>query len=159
MLPMTALVARTGVTARSIRHWIAVGLVPHPTGRNAGARYGETHVLHVNAVRALRESERLTMGELKRRMRRASEKDLRALLPEAKTTAPKDVPPPPPPPEYPHQTQRAITIAPGLTLVIAADAPLVVHRMAEAIYRHYGAPPAQLSPLASLSTGTPPSTG
>lgn len=55
---MAALVGKTGVPARRIRHWIMSGAVDKPAGRSRAARYSDEHVQQIIDV-----SGRLENGE------------------------------------------------------------------------------------------------
>ena len=43
--------AETGVSARNLRYWIRLKLVPKPLGRGRGARYDDRHLVRVRDPR------------------------------------------------------------------------------------------------------------
>ncbi len=53
-LPIDELCARTGFTRRTVRYYVAEGLLPPPAGRGRGGFYGRAHVARLEAIRALR---------------------------------------------------------------------------------------------------------
>ncbi|GIW96086.1 MAG: hypothetical protein KatS3mg110_4127 [Pirellulaceae bacterium] len=61
------LAERVGTTPRTIRYYIARGLVPGPVGAGPRAYYTEEHVRRIEEVRRLQD-EGLTLGEIQRRL-------------------------------------------------------------------------------------------
>jgi DNA-binding transcriptional MerR regulator len=57
----------TGVSVRSIRKYIQLGLLPRATGRTSSARYGNQHVLRLRAITQAQERN-VTLRDLKDRL-------------------------------------------------------------------------------------------
>ncbi|MBL8862135.1 MAG: MerR family transcriptional regulator [Planctomycetes bacterium] len=55
-LVLDTLAARTGFTPRTIRSYVARGLIPPPTGRGPAARYGEEHLVPLLFLKQVRKS-------------------------------------------------------------------------------------------------------
>ena len=137
---MQQLQAATGVTARTLRQWVQLRLLPKPLGRGRAARYDPRHLLRAQVVVALR-----AKGEPLRRIRsrftELSEEQLSALLPpKAPPTDATGVPIPPPEPSYPFRKWEVVFLMEGLTLLVNADVGPLPRRIADQIYRHYAMP-------------------
>ena len=52
--PLIELSKLTGVDARTIRHYISIGLLPPPQTMGRGAKYGEIHLERLKAIKVLR---------------------------------------------------------------------------------------------------------
>ncbi|MBI4493159.1 MAG: MerR family transcriptional regulator [Chloroflexi bacterium] len=85
-LTIEALAEQVEVPVRTIRFYIAEGLLPGPEGRGKAACYGEEHLLLLRLVRRLAE-QRVPLAEQRERLARLSLKDLRALLAEEERRA------------------------------------------------------------------------
>ncbi len=80
-LPIEELETRTGMPARTIRFYIAEGLLPGPGTRGKGALYGDDHLQRLLLIRQLTE-QRLPLAEVRRRLIDLSPSDVRDLLQE-----------------------------------------------------------------------------
>jgi len=57
LFDLAALCKRGGVSQRKVRSWMQMGLVPPPIGKGRKARYGEDHLVRLQAISSLRDSE------------------------------------------------------------------------------------------------------
>lgn len=73
------LAERVGVSVRTIRFYIAEGLLPGPDGRGKAATYGAEHLLRLRLIRRLVE-QRLPLAEIGQRVPALSIRDVEALL-------------------------------------------------------------------------------
>jgi DNA-binding transcriptional MerR regulator len=132
------LLAATGTSARTVRHWIARGLLDAPEMRGVATRYTEEQMLRARAIAALRR-QNLKLAAIRKRLANASRDDLEALVaPVGTRPAPTVVPPPPPPPTFPAQSWYRLVLLPGLELHVDANGGPLLQRIAQAIYDHYG---------------------
>ncbi len=67
-ITLEELAAESGVTERQIRSFIHQKLMPGPSGAGRGARYGESHLAALRAIRHLREAEGLGFTEILTRL-------------------------------------------------------------------------------------------
>ena len=81
-LTIEDLAERVGVSVRTIRFYIAEGLLPSPEGRGKAASYGEEHLLRLRLIRRLVD-QRVPLAEQRERLSRLSLDDVRSLLAEA----------------------------------------------------------------------------
>jgi len=133
------LVTLTGVPVRTLRHWVNRKVVPKPIGRGRGARYDERHLLCVRVAQHLRKSGS-SLRAIRPRIAGASDAELRALLPPApRPTTPEGLPVPPAPPSYPFVSWEVIGLVDGLILMVNPAKGPLLRRIADDIYRHYGA--------------------
>lgn len=99
-LTLEDLAALTGVPTRTIRYYIAEGLLPAPEGRGKATVYSEGHMLRLRLVRLLAEH-RLPLAEIRQLLAGLTDEDIRPLLREqeqitsemqrlAKARSPKD---------------------------------------------------------------------
>jgi DNA-binding transcriptional MerR regulator len=72
---------RTGVPVRTIRYYIAEGLLPGPAGRGKAASYSEEHLLRLRLIRRLAE-QRLPLSEIGARLAGLGPDEIRSLLAE-----------------------------------------------------------------------------
>jgi DNA-binding transcriptional MerR regulator len=70
---------KTGIKVRTIRLYIQEGLVPPPNGTGGGASYDDTHLLHLQAVKVLQESQ-LKFSGIKEALAAMSADEVRALV-------------------------------------------------------------------------------
>lgn len=70
---------RTGVERRTLRSWVAEGLIAPPDKTGRGARYPEGNVARALAVRALKEGDGLSFAEIRRRLWLAGDEELAAI--------------------------------------------------------------------------------
>lgn len=127
---------RTGVNARTIRHWIRRRLLSPPRGRGRGAYYTETQVLRVLAIRHLRATG-VSLDAIRAQLTGLNEEQLRAIVPPPPKSAAGGPPAPPPEPKYPAILRETVTSMDGLVLLVRADVP-PLRRLANDIYAHYG---------------------
>ena len=75
---------KTGIKVRSIRFYIQEGLVPPPNGTGGGAWYDDTHLLHLQAVKVLHESQ-LKLSGIKEALAAMTADEVRALVADAES--------------------------------------------------------------------------
>lgn len=80
------LTERSGVSLRTLRYYIAEGLIAGPGTRGKGARYGQEHLLRLLAIRRLA-AEHLPLNVIRERLSNLSPVELAALA----ETAPSSV--------------------------------------------------------------------
>jgi DNA-binding transcriptional MerR regulator len=64
---ITDLASLAGVTPRTIRYYVSVGLIPAPEQAGRAARYGEDHLRRVRLIRRLQE-QHLPLAEIRSRL-------------------------------------------------------------------------------------------
>lgn len=114
----------TGLTARTVRHWTARGLLEAPPFRAAATRYGPEHLARLRAIQELR----------KRGLRLDA---IRARL-DAPPAPAVETPAKPPPPKYPAERWERIVLVPGVELHVNTAGGPMLRRMAEEIFAAYG---------------------
>jgi DNA-binding transcriptional MerR regulator len=80
------LAERVGAPVRTVRFYIAEGLVPRPDGRGKAVWYGEEHLLRLRLARLLAER-RMPLAEIRARLAGLSLEEVRALLAEEERRA------------------------------------------------------------------------
>ncbi len=60
-----------GIAPRTVRHYVAVGLLAKPEFRARRTTYGREHLVRLLAIQKLR-AQKLGIGEIKRRLAKAS---------------------------------------------------------------------------------------
>jgi DNA-binding transcriptional MerR regulator len=85
-LSIEELAAHGGVPVRTVRYYIAEGLLPGPGARGKGAAYGQEHLLRLRLIRRLA-AQRVPLAEMRDRLARLSYDDVRALLDEEERRA------------------------------------------------------------------------
>lgn len=85
---VAVLARRAGVTVRTIRYYVAEGLLPPPGGTGQRRAYGPDHLLRLQAIKRLK-ARYLPLGEIRRLLDGLSTADLRRLVeaPEPEETA------------------------------------------------------------------------
>lgn len=73
------LAQRTGVTPRTIRYYVAEGLLPPPTGAGPQRFYDPSHLLRLEAIQRLKQ-QYLPLAEIRRRLTGATRKDLEVIV-------------------------------------------------------------------------------
>jgi DNA-binding transcriptional MerR regulator len=73
------LAERAGTTVRTVRYYVAEGLLPPPTGGGPHAAYGYEHLVRLGAIRALKASY-LPLAEIRRRLAAMSLEEIEALV-------------------------------------------------------------------------------
>jgi DNA-binding transcriptional MerR regulator len=134
---MPELESASGISARTIRKYMSMAMLPRGSGQGRGARYDERHLRRVRLIHQLRaQGEKLTAIRL--RLQKLSEAELDAMLLETRPiTAPTELPPSPVTPFYPHKPCEIVELMDGLTLTVDPNKGELVKRVAAAIYRHY----------------------
>jgi len=128
-----------GISARTWRHWIRQKLVPRPIGRGRGARYDSRHLMRGRAVKALKAGG-TSLRRIRGRIESLSEPELAALVPPLpRPTTPEGLPLPPPPPTYPSVTWEVVELMDGRALMVNPSRGELLRRIADDIFRHYGA--------------------
>jgi DNA-binding transcriptional MerR regulator len=87
-LTLAELARRADVTPRTIRYYIAQGLLPGPDGQGAGSRYSLSHLDRVRLIKRLQESH-LPLADIRARVSGLDDDQVAALL------AQPEAPPPP----------------------------------------------------------------
>ena len=64
---MTDLASLAGVTPRTVRYYVSLGLIPAPEQAGRAARYGEDHLRRVRLIRRLQE-QHLPLAEIRARL-------------------------------------------------------------------------------------------
>ena len=85
---MADLEKQTGLSARTIRFYIAQGLLPSASGRGVGATYGPSHLLRLKAIGLLKQ-ENTPLEQIKQRLEAMRDAELAAML-EVETAPPED---------------------------------------------------------------------
>ena len=85
---MTDLEEQTGFSARTIRYYVAQGLLPPAHGRGPSATYDLGHLLRLRAIQLLR-ANYLPLEDIKSRLATLSNDDIAAMF-EVETTPPED---------------------------------------------------------------------
>jgi DNA-binding transcriptional MerR regulator len=144
-LSMQELSAQSGVTARTLRHWIHEGVLPQPMGRGRAARYGTHHVLRAQATQALRRAGN-SLSAARRKLAAMSPEELGAYAPKpVRVTDAHGVPAAPPAPSYPCDHWEIVQLMDGMVLMVNPRRGPALQRIADAIYRHYAIPVARTS--------------
>lgn len=73
------LASLTDVTPRTIRYYVAQGLLPSPEAAGPQTRYGERHLLRLRAIKRL-QREHLPLAEIRSRLERMGDEEVRMLL-------------------------------------------------------------------------------
>ena len=119
----------TGLTARTIRHWTARGVLEPPPFRAAATRYGRDHLERLRAIQQLRE-QNVRLDAIRARL-------------DAPAPLAVQSPARPPPPKYPLERWERIVLVPGVELHVNAAGGPMLRRMAEEIFAAYGPTPAE----------------
>lgn len=133
---------QSGVSARTLRHWIRQKLLPKPMGKGRAARYDDRHLVRAVVARQLR-STKLSLPAIRTRLASMSESELLALTQRqarAAAASADGVPAPPPAPSYPSTPWEVVELSDGLVLMVSTTKGPLVRRIADDIYRYYGSP-------------------
>jgi DNA-binding transcriptional MerR regulator len=144
--PPAEITRLTGFTTRTLRYYVELNLIPGPKSHGPGVRYTREHLVRLLAIKHLRDTGKLRLDAIKRRLAKLSLAEMEALT----SPAPADPEPTPPPPDAPAPAALpALSIAyarwdyieliPGLELRVRGDAGPVLRRLAHEIHAHYGA--------------------
>lgn len=129
---------QTGVSARTLRHWIRLKVIPKPIGKGRGARYEDRHVIRARAAKVLR-SQRVSLAGIRARLGALPDEEVLKLVPPApRAVTAEGIPVPPPAPTYPARTYELVTLMDGLFLMVDPSRGAVLRRIADEIYRYYG---------------------
>ncbi|CAN5739692.1 hypothetical protein BH23CHL8_BH23CHL8_12800 [soil metagenome] len=79
---LTELATLSGVTPRTIRYYISLGLLPSPAQAGPGTRYGDGHLLRIRLIRTL-QADHLPLAEIRGRMEALDDSAVEAALAEA----------------------------------------------------------------------------
>ncbi len=85
---LSELATASGVEARTIRSWVAQGLLPAPLNRGPAARYPAETLERILAIRAMREALGMPMAEIRKELLVASHERIEAYALKAKGMAP-----------------------------------------------------------------------
>src|SRR6188474_3245751 len=86
---LTELSSLAGVTPRTIRYYLAQGLLPAVGQSGPGAKYDDRHLARLRLIRRL-QAEHLPLAEIRRRLDGLSEGDIRELAGASEPSAPGD---------------------------------------------------------------------
>ena len=76
---LTELADLAGVTPRTVRYYLAQGLLPAVGQTGPGSKYGEGHLTRLRLIRRL-QAEHLPLAEIRRRLEGLTETDIRTLV-------------------------------------------------------------------------------
>lgn len=131
----------SGATRRSIHYWVRLGFLVRPELAGRRSLYEPGSLARIFAIRALRRVEKLPVAAVRRKLGRLTWEELVAYLPlpkppegevaaSAKAETASDLPP--------GIAWRRVEVAPGLELMVRADAGPMLARMAREIVAQYG---------------------
>ena len=92
---LSELAAASGIEARTIRSWVAQGLLPAPLTRGPAARYPADTLERVLAIRAMRDALGMPLAEIRKELLVASPDQIRTYASRAPGSAQKAMPAPP----------------------------------------------------------------
>jgi DNA-binding transcriptional MerR regulator len=78
-LSLTDLATDTGVTPRTVRYYIAQGLLPAPVGQGSAARYTDRHAARIRLIKRL-QREHLPLAEIRTRLATLDDGQVRRAL-------------------------------------------------------------------------------
>jgi DNA-binding transcriptional MerR regulator len=84
---LTDLAAHTGVTPRTVRYYIAQGLLPAPADQGRSARYTDGHAARIRLIKRL-QREHLPLAEIRNRLQVLDDAQVRRALQEDPATLP-----------------------------------------------------------------------
>lgn len=136
----------SGVSARTVRYYVQRGLLPAPDFRGKDSAYRHEHLVRLRAIRRLQDAffpldaiavelERRSVPEI---ARIADGREIPAARTHVEESAPRRASAArkvEAPLSTPERTFRRITLAPGVELEIAADAPASSQRLANEILK------------------------
>jgi len=123
-----------GINRRNIHFYVQQGLLPPPEGAGLAARYTDEHLLRLKAIPVLRR-QGLRLDEIRARLASLDANGLKRLLTHAPPMPPvREIPPPGPPIRCP-QTVNRYTLAPGVELLVDADAEARIQPALEELLR------------------------
>lgn len=83
------LAALAGATPRTVRYYVAQGLLPAPAGAGAGAHYTDAHLARLRLIRRL-QRQHLPLSEIRQRLASLADAEIAALVAEEEPPAPPD---------------------------------------------------------------------
>ncbi len=86
---LTELADLAGVTPRTVRYYLAQGLLPAVGQTGPGSKYGEGHLTRLRLIRRL-QAEHLPLAEIRRRLEGLTEADIRSLVADEESAPPAD---------------------------------------------------------------------
>src|SRR4029077_5101865 len=86
---LTELADLAGVTPRTVRYYLAQGLLPAVGQTGPGSKYGEGHLTRLRLVRRL-QAEHLPLAEIRRRLEGLTESEIRTLVADESPAPPAD---------------------------------------------------------------------
>lgn len=135
--------AIVGVPPRTLRAWIAAGLVPRPRLRGRSTRYGRSQLVHALAVRTLLRERKLSIAEARAHVARATDAELLRLIPAGPgldaVTGAKAPPTESAATPLVGERWRRVRLIPGLELHLRDGAGELVERLAAEIAARYAA--------------------
>ena len=69
---LDSLTEQTGVSKRTIRYYVATGMIPPPSGAGRGARYGAEHLARLQAIGAVKRNYHLPNSAIRRGLEEAA---------------------------------------------------------------------------------------
>lgn len=93
---LSDLAAASGIEARTVRSWVAQGLLPAPLTRGPAARYPADTLERVLAIRAMRDALGMPLAEIRKELLVAGPDQIRAYASRGQGLAHQAVPTPPP---------------------------------------------------------------
>ncbi len=78
-MTLSELVERAGVSVRTVRYYIAEGLLPPPITAGPGSSYGPGHLLRLRLIQRLKDAY-LPLKEIRRRLAGLDDEEVRAIL-------------------------------------------------------------------------------
>jgi DNA-binding transcriptional MerR regulator len=156
---MSHLAERTGLAARTLRQYVALGLIPPPEGHGLGAVYQEEHMVRAIAIARMRDQGD-SLAVIQETFAAWSLEQIREFVRETEpppsapplAAEPAEVPAAPAPLptalEKPELVEAAslpgarryvvCSLLPGMLLMVDDDAPQLVRRVAAEIVEKYG---------------------
>jgi len=92
---LSDLAAASGIEARTVRSWVAQGLLPAPLNRGPAARYPADTLERVLAIRAMRDALGMPLAEIRKELLVASPEQIRAYAGRGQGLAHEATAPPP----------------------------------------------------------------
>src|SRR3954471_16937712 len=87
---LTDLASLADVTPRTVRYYVAQGLLPSPDAAGPATRYGEGHLARLRLIKRL-QREHLPLAEIRGRLERMGDDEVRSML-DTESPAPAPVP-------------------------------------------------------------------
>ena len=134
----TAETARlAGVTPRTLRYYVELGLLPGPPQRGVQTVYTHAQLLRLQAIPLLRKRDHLRLPMVARRLNAMTDAEIEALV--APPRPPASSSPGAAPPPYPCVRWDYVELLPGLELRVRSNAGPVLRRLAQEIHAQYAA--------------------